>query len=168
VIECPEDCPYCSGEMCARFDGLGCQHDATERHGYPLCYDPSAHEKTAPAAPPDACPHGHFGGYNCPECGDATTAPAAVTYDYQPDDCDHDEWRETCVVCGLTRTPAPAPTLDHLAEAARAVQKAWRLVNDAEYFGDEDDSFLLANGETLDDPIGRLIEALAALEADHA
>lgn len=36
--DCPgPDCPYCSGEMCARFDGVfggGCQHDSVERHGY--------------------------------------------------------------------------------------------------------------------------------------
>jgi hypothetical protein len=32
---CPgPDCPYCAGEMCARFDGLGCTHDVIERHGY--------------------------------------------------------------------------------------------------------------------------------------
>lgn len=29
------DCPYCAGEMCARFDGLNCTHDRRERHGYP-------------------------------------------------------------------------------------------------------------------------------------
>ena len=28
------DCPYCAGDMCARFDGLGCTHDLIERHGY--------------------------------------------------------------------------------------------------------------------------------------
>lgn len=27
------ECPYCAGEMCARFDGLNCQHDRQERHG---------------------------------------------------------------------------------------------------------------------------------------
>jgi hypothetical protein len=32
------DCPYCAGDMCARFDGLNCQHDAEERHGYPPGY----------------------------------------------------------------------------------------------------------------------------------
>lgn len=29
------ECPYCAGEMCARFDGLRCTHDTIERHGYP-------------------------------------------------------------------------------------------------------------------------------------
>lgn len=29
-----EACPYCAGDMCARFDGLGCTHDTAERHGY--------------------------------------------------------------------------------------------------------------------------------------
>ena len=28
------DCPYCAGDMCARFDGLGCGHNRIERHGY--------------------------------------------------------------------------------------------------------------------------------------
>ena len=28
------DCPYCAGQMCARFDGLRCTHDLIERHGY--------------------------------------------------------------------------------------------------------------------------------------
>ena len=28
------DCPYCAGDMCARFDGLGCIHNRVERHGY--------------------------------------------------------------------------------------------------------------------------------------
>lgn len=28
------ECPYCTGEMCARFDGLNCTHDTMERHGY--------------------------------------------------------------------------------------------------------------------------------------
>lgn len=28
------ECPYCAGQMCARFDGLGCTHDREERHGY--------------------------------------------------------------------------------------------------------------------------------------
>lgn len=30
------DCPYCAGQMCARFDGLGCTHNREERHGYPV------------------------------------------------------------------------------------------------------------------------------------
>ena len=48
TVEQSADCPYCAGEMCARFDGLGCQHDAEERHGYPPCFDPSAHTRIAP------------------------------------------------------------------------------------------------------------------------
>lgn len=38
--ECAADCPYCSGDMCARFDGLDCTHDRDERHGYSEASDP--------------------------------------------------------------------------------------------------------------------------------
>jgi uncharacterized protein (DUF2164 family) len=30
------ECPYCAGDMCARFDGLGCTHGTAERHGYDI------------------------------------------------------------------------------------------------------------------------------------
>jgi hypothetical protein len=42
-----DDCPYCAGEMCARFDGLNCQHDMEERHGY---FTPTIAEQAATIA----------------------------------------------------------------------------------------------------------------------
>ena len=36
------ECPYCAGQMCARFDGLGCTHDRIERHGYSAAPSPDS------------------------------------------------------------------------------------------------------------------------------
>lgn len=83
-------------------------------------------------------------------------------------------WSGNQVLVGGTKLPTEAdaelavaavnalPALLDVVEAARDARKAWRLVNSVEYHGDEDE--LLANGETLDDPMDRLRDALARLD----
>lgn len=50
------ECPYCAGQMCARFDGLTCTHDSYERHGYartgPEVYTTAEDQPASPTIDP--------------------------------------------------------------------------------------------------------------------
>lgn len=115
--DCPgEDCPMCSGEVCSQVHLTGdrCEHAVDERH----------HTTDA-----NACPHGHFGGYVCPECGDAALAPATPEANAPfpdgsllPQPCERCEATAyvdedgLCVSCSAPATPEATPdTAAHLA-----------------------------------------------------